>query len=207
MFTGIVDAVGTVVSVARADAGVEIRIAAPYSDLNDGDSIAVNGACLTVRDHSTGEFTVAAVVTTLDRTTIGDWRKGSRVNLERPLRADGRFGGHLVQGHVDGVGIVGGLARRDDAVVVDIDVSDDLQRDIVPLGSVAVDGVSLTVNETVGGKLQVSLIDYTLQHTALDELRPGRRVHIETDVIGKYIRRLVEPYLNSTLAVRRGQDE
>lgn len=207
MFTGVVDAIGTIVSVARADAGVEIRIAAPYPDVNDGESIAVNGACLTVRDHSAREFTVAAVVTTLDRTTIGDWRKGSRVNLERALRADGRFEGHIMQGHVDGVGIVAGLYRRDDAVLVDIDVSEDLQRDIVPLGSVAVDGVSLTVNETVAGKLQVSLIDYTLQHTALDELRPGRRVHIETDVIGKYIRRLVEPYLNSRLAARRGQDE
>jgi riboflavin synthase len=207
MFSGIVDAVGTIVSVARADAGLEIRIAAPYPDLKDGDSIAVNGVCLTVRDISAGEFTVAAVATTVDRTTIGDWRKGSRVNLEQALRADGRFGGHLVQGHVDGVGVVEDFSRRDDAVLVDIDVPEDLQRDIIPLGSVAVDGVSLTVNDTVAGKLQVSLIEYTLQHTALDELRPGRRVNIETDVVGKYIRRLAQPYLNSTLAARRGQDE
>jgi riboflavin synthase len=207
MFTGIVDAVGTIVSIDRAAAGLEIRIRAPYDDINDGDSIAVNGACLTVRDHSSGEFSVAAVATTLDRTAIGDWRSGSRVNLERALKADGRFGGHIVQGHVDGVGKVTAVNRRDDAILVDIDVPQDLLSDIVPLGSIAVDGVSLTVNETVAAKLQVSLIDYTLQHTTLGDLEPARRVHIETDVIGKYVRRLVEPYLNTTLATKRGQDE
>jgi riboflavin synthase len=146
-------------------------------------------------------------MTTLDRTTIDDWHAGTRVNLERSMPADGRFGGHLVQGHVDGVGTVTAVSRRGDAVLIDIEVPADLRREIVPLGSVAVDGVSLTVNDIVGGKLQVSLIQYTLQHTALDDLRTGRRVHIETDVIGKYVRRLVEPYQDNTPALGRGQDE
>ena len=206
MFTGIVDAVGTVVAVDRTEAGIELRIAAPYENLADGESIAVNGACLTVRSHGAGEFTVAAVTTTAERTTIGDWTSGARVNLERSMPADGRFGGHLVQGHVDGVAIVNAVTRRGDAVLVDIDIPNELEREIVRLGSVAVDGVSLTVNEIAARKLQVSLIQYTLQHTALDDLRPGRRVHIETDVIGKYVRGIVEPYLNNTLA-QREQDE
>jgi riboflavin synthase len=206
MFTGIVDAIGTVSAVDRTDAGLEIRISSPYEDLDDGESIAVNGACLTVRNHTGGEFTVAAVTTTVDRTAIGEWIKGTRVNLERAMRADGRFGGHLVQGHVDGVANVTGVSRRGDAVLVDIEMPDELQGEILPLGSIAVDGVSLTVNETVAGKLQVSLIQYTLEHTALGDLRPGRHVHIETDVIGKYVRRMVDPYLNNTPA-QGGQDE
>src|SRR6266536_319390 len=207
MFTGIVDAIGTIESVERTPAGLEIRVLAPYEDVADGDSIAVNGACLTVSGHDAEGFSVAAVATTLDRTTIADWRTGTKVNLERPLVANGRCGGHLVQGHVDGVGIVTGVARRDDAILVDIALPDELARDVVPLGSVAVDGVSLTVNETDGRKLQVALIQYTLQHTALGDLEPGRQVHIETDIVAKYVRRLVEPYMNARPAQTRGQDE
>lgn len=207
MFTGIIDSVGTIVSTNRTPAGIELRVSAPYRDLIEGESIALNGACLTVREFTDREFTVAAVATTIDRTAIGDWRSGTRVNLERAVRADTRLGGHIVQGHVDGVGTVVTVSRRADAVLVDIAVPPELERDLVPLGSIAVDGVSLTVNDTTAGKLQVSLIEYTLQHTALDELSPGQRVHLETDVIAKHVRRLVEQYLNDTLAIHRGQDE
>jgi len=117
------------------------------------------------------------------------------VNLERALRADARLGGHIVQGHVDSVGTVVAVQRDGDALLVDIDLPNGLAELMVPLGSVAIDGVSLTVNALTGDRLQVSLIEYTLNHSALGDLEPGARVHIETDIIGKYVRRLAAPYL------------
>jgi len=197
MFTGLIEEVGTVESVSESQAGREIKIRSSYTDLGDGESIAVNGACLTVRAIHDGMFTVAAVVTTLDRTTIGDWKSGQRVNLERALRADGRLGGHIVQGHVDAVGIVASTLRAGSALLVDIDLPDGLSEMVVPLGSVAIDGVSLTVNALSGDRLQVSLIEYTLNHSALGDLRAGSRVHVETDIIGKYVRRLAAPYIGA----------
>jgi riboflavin synthase len=197
MFTGLIEEVGTVESVSESQAGREIKIRSSYTDLGDGESIAVNGACLTVRAIHDGMFTVAAVVTTLDRTTIGDWKSGQRVNLERALRADGRLGGHIVQGHVDAVGIVASALRAGSALLVDIDLPDGLSEMVVPLGSVAIDGVSLTVNALSGDRLQVSLIEYTLNHSALGDLHAGSRVHVETDIIGKYVRRLAAPYIGA----------
>ena len=197
MFTGLIEEVGTVESVSESPAGSEIRIRSSYTDLSDGESIAVNGACLTVRAIHDGMFTVAAVVTTLDRTTIGNWKSGQRVNLERALRADGRLGGHIVQGHVDAVGIVASTLRAGSALLVDIDLPDGLSEMVVPLGSVAIDGVSLTVNALSGDRLQVSLIEYTLNHSALGDLHAGSRVHVETDIIGKYVRRLAAPYIGA----------
>ena len=197
MFTGLIEEVGTVESVSESPAGREIRIRSSYTDLSDGESIAVNGACLTVRAIHDGMFTVAAVVTTLDRTTIGDWKSGQRVNLERALRADGRLGGHIVQGHVDAVGIVASTLRAGSALLVDIDLPDGLSEMVVPLGSVAIDGVSLTVNALSGDRLQVSLIEYTLNHSALGDLRAASRVHVETDIIGKYVRRLAASYIGA----------
>lgn len=197
MFTGLIEEVGIIQSVTDSSAGREIEIKSSFEDLAEGESIAVNGACLTVNRQRDGSFTVAAVTTTLGRTTIGDWKKGQRVNLERALRADARLGGHIVQGHVDSVGSVASVQRDGDALLVDIDVPNGLAELMVPLGSVAVDGVSLTVNALTGDRLQVSLIEYTLNHSALGDLTPGARVHIETDIIGKYVRRLVAPYLTS----------
>ena len=197
MFTGLIEDVGIIQSVNDSSAGREIEIKSSFKDLDDGESIAVNGACLTVNRKRDGSFTVAAVTTTLGRTTIGEWKKGQRVNLERALRADARLGGHIVQGHVDSVGSVVSVQRDGDALLVDIDLPNGLAELMVPLGSVAVDGVSLTVNALTGDRLQVSLIEYTLNHSALGDLGPGARVHIETDIIGKYVRRLVAPYLTS----------
>jgi len=196
MFTGLVDDVGTIASVQTTGAGVEIRIGATYRDLKAGESIGVNGACLTVRDCGEGWFTAAAVVTTVGRTTIGEWRPGRRVNLERAMKADGRFGGHIVQGHVDGVGTVTSARTVADATLIDISVPAIVSQTLVPLGSVTVDGVSLTVNAIAGDVLQVSLVEYTLHHTALGQLAEGSRVHLESDVIGKYVRQLMVPYLN-----------
>jgi riboflavin synthase len=159
----------------------------------EGESVAVNGACLTIVAHGPRWLDVAAVETTLGRTTIGEWREGRRVNLERAMRADGRFGGHLVLGHVDGVVRVQHLSRAGDATLVDLAVEGDLVELMVPHGSLTVDGVSLTVNELpTATTVQVSLIEHTLRHTTLGALTTGDRVHVEADIIGKYVRRLLE---------------
>jgi riboflavin synthase len=195
MFTGLIDDVGVVERVERTDAGRELRVRSRYVGLADGESIAVNGACLTVREHEEGWFTAAAIVTTLDRTTIGSWEAGRRVNLERAMRLGDRLGGHLVQGHVDAVAVVESVRRRDDALLVDVRLPEELEPLMVPHGSVAVDGVSLTVNTIVGpGIIQLSLIEYTWTHTTLGALRAGDGVHVEADMIGKYVRQLVAPY-------------
>ena len=200
MFTGLVDDVGRIERVTRAAAGRQLRIACAYEDLATGESVALNGACLTVVEHGARWFEVAAVETTLARTTIGEWREGRRVNLERAVRADGRLGGHFVLGHVDGVARVEQLARRGDAPVVDLSVDLDLVELMVPHGSLTVDGVSLTVNElpTVG-TVQVSLIEHTLRHTTLGSLAVGDRVHVEADIIGKYVRRLLDAHADFRL--------
>jgi riboflavin synthase len=195
MFTGLVDDVGVVERVERTEAGRTMRIASRYTGLATGESIAVNGACLTVLDAGPGWFSVAAIVTTLGRTTIGEWEAGRHVNLERAVQLGDRLGGHLVQGHVDGVGEVEHVRRLDDAILVDIRLPADLEPLMVPHGSVAVDGVSLTVNALPSpGILQVSLIDHTARHTTLGALRAGAAVHVEADMVGKYVRQLVAPY-------------
>ena len=201
MFTGLIDEVGTIDRVADTDAGREFRIRARYESLVSGESIAVNGACLTVRESGDGWFTVAAIVTTLGRTAVDGWSVGTRVNLERAMRLGDRLGGHLVQGHVDEVGVVREVRRDADALIIDVDVSADMFTSFVPVGSVAVDGVSLTVNALPADRvLQISLIEFTLRHTNLGDLRPGARVHIEADMIGKYVRRLLTPYTETVNA-------
>jgi riboflavin synthase len=198
MFTGLIDDVGTISAVREVEAGREFRIACRYEDLVPGESIACQGACLTVRECGAGWFTVAAVVTTLDRTTLGSWGTDRRINLERAMRLGDRLGGHLVQGHVDGVGVVASTERRDDAWLIDITVPPDIAELLVPHGSICVDGVSLTVNALPRpGVLQVSIIEFTLRHTTLGLLASGDRVHLEGDVVGKYVRSLVTPYLPS----------
>jgi riboflavin synthase len=206
MFTGLIEQVGEVESVRQTDAGRELRIRAPFNDLATGESIAVNGACLTVRQFGPGWFEAAAVLTTLERTTIGGWKSGTRVNLERSLRATDRLGGHIVQGHVDAVGVVTSREMAGDAVLIDLSLPASLEPLFVLHGSIAVDGVSLTVNELKPGGLQLSLIDYTLRHTTLGDLRAGSRVHVEADVIAKHLRRLLEPYLREASAVNSMTD-
>lgn len=195
MFTGLVEDVGTIEQVRDTPAGRELRVRSRFGDLSAGDSVALDGACLTVREIGSGWFTVAAVVTTLDRTTIADWTAGRRVNLERAMLAGARFGGHLVLGHVDGVGVVSHVETQGDARIVNVTVPESLSELMIPHGSLTVDGVSLTVNELPApGTVQLSLIEFTLSHTTLGELRPGSRVQIEGDVIGKYAQRMLTPY-------------
>lgn len=196
MFTGIIDDVGTIESVKTTGAGRELRVRSGNSDLRSGESIALNGVCLTVRDFGDGWFDVAAVETTIGRTTVGDWRAGTRVNLERALRFGDRLGGHLVQGHVDCTMPVLSVEREGDALLIGLGIPPLHESMIVPHGSVTVDGVSLTVNQSWPGGLQLSLIEYTLRHTTLGELRAGQLVNVETDLIGKHVQQLLLPFLD-----------
>lgn len=192
MFTGIITAMGEVRDVRRAADGLTLRIAAPYEGLEAGESIAVDGACLTVETVGTGSFDVHVIDTSLERTNFGRYAAGRRLNLERALQVGDRLGGHLVQGHVDGVGTVRAVGQQGDARLVDLTAPADLVRISIPLGSITVDGVSLTVNAlTDPDTIQISLIPFTLQQTTLGERRPGDRVHLEGDVLGKYVARLM----------------
>lgn len=193
MFTGIVTQVGTVRETARTRAGLDLTIASAFNNLEPGESVAVDGACLTVESANGDAFAVHLVQSSLERTRFAEYSKGRRVNLERALRMGDRLGGHLVQGHVDGIGTVESVEKRDDAWLVSLRVPDQIGRVSVSLGSITVDGVSLTVNaKTDPGRIQISLIPFTLQHTTLGERQPGDRVHLEADTIGKYVRALME---------------
>jgi len=198
MFTGIVSAVGTVAKATREtgngtrQAGLLLTIRAPYKGLKQGESVAVNGACLTVERVVRGGFTVHVVETTTGRTLLGEYAAGRRVNLERALRATDRLGGHFVQGHVDGVAEVTRAEQRGDAWVYDLQVPRAVRQVAIPHGAITVDGVSLTINDLPGGPdvVQISLIPFTRRHTTLGTLRVGDRVHVEGDVLGKYVRQL-----------------
>jgi riboflavin synthase len=201
VFTGLVEAVGTLVDVRDDAAGRELRVECDYADLELGESIALDGVCLTVRDFGAGWFSVAAVVTTLGRTTVGEWTAGRRVNLERAMRLGDRLGGHIVQGHVDGVGHVLDTRTEGDAWLVDVRVPDELVPLMVPHGSITIDGVSLTVNALPApGVVQLSIIEYTLRHTALGRLARDERVNVEADVVGKFVQRLAAPHVSAALA-------
>ena len=195
MFTGLVGAVGTIGQVEETPVGREFRVECPWSDLAPGESIALNGACLTVREAGDGWFTVAAVSTTIERTAMASWARGVGVNLERAMRLGDRLGGHLVQGHVDGVGTVRATRRHQSALLIDLAVPATVSPYLVPHGSVTVDGVSLTVNDLPApGVLQVAIIDYTERHSTLGRLAPGDAVHLEADVVGKYVQALLRPH-------------
>ncbi|MGQ0539052.1 MAG: riboflavin synthase [Gemmatimonadaceae bacterium] len=191
MFTGLVDAIGVIETIRpRPDVGVELRVRCPYEDLEQGESISLNGICLTVRECAAGWFTTAAMEATRVRTTLADWRSGKRVNLERALRAGDRLGGHMVLGHVDAVARVLRVSAAADATTLECEVPEELDDLVVPQGSITLDGVSLTISALPRPYVvQVALIEYTKRHTTLGELAGGDLVHVEADVIGKYVRR------------------
>ncbi len=199
MFTGIVTDVGTIAHVADTAAGRELRIQTSYNSLVEGESIAVEGVCLTVRLHGTDGavnwFDCAAVVTTVNRTAIGSWEAGRKVNLERALRAGDRLGGHIVQGHVDATGVVLKTETVGDALLIDIEVPNSVSRLLVPQGSITINGVSLTVNSVFSNGVQLSIIEYTSRHTTLGELKLNDHVHIETDVLARHVEQLLAPHL------------
>jgi len=196
MFTGLVDRIGVLETVRPSPAGLEFRVNCPYSDIAAGESIAVSGVCLTVRECGPGWFVAAAMEMTRSRTTMSRWQAGTRVNLERALRASDRLGGHIVQGHVDAIGRVVAVREAMDTLLIDLEVGPDLAELLVPHGSIAIDGVSLTVNELPAPTTaQVAIIEYTREHTTLGELGVGDGVNVEGDVIGKYVRRLMVGHL------------
>ncbi len=196
MFTGIVVAVGTVVERRSLEGAVEFAVRAEEfaDELCEGESVAVDGVCFTVTGVEDGAFRFTSVLTTLERTTFGAMEVGRRVNLERALRAGEPLGGHMVQGHVDGVGEVTGVERQGETVLVRIALPSEIAALTVPRGSLAVDGVSLTVAELAAEVAEIALIPYTWTHTALDRLEVGDRVNLEADLIGKYVERLLSPY-------------
>lgn len=194
MFTGLIAEVGSVMEINLDGAGATLRIAAPQlaGQLHDGDSIAVNGVCLTATDVGAESFRAQAMIETLQRASLGELAPGARVNLELPVRAQDRLGGHVVQGHVDGTGTVRASRREGFARVLDIDAEPQLARYLVEKGSVALDGVSLTVSALSDGGFSVSLIPETLERTNLGAITEGARVNIEVDVLAKHVERLLE---------------
>lgn len=195
MFTGIVTEMGTVKGVLETESGRRLDIGAPSTlvGLGIGESVAVNGVCLTVVSIGDDTFSVDAVAETLDRTTIGEVDVGNRVDLERPVAvAGGRFDGHIVQGHVDGTGIVKDLLRDGEDVRLHVDCGPEVAEYLVPKGSVAIDGVSLTVVGAHPDGFDVALIPHTLAVTTLGDRSKGDRVNLEADVLGKYVKRYLD---------------
>ena len=193
MFTGLIEATGRIEQVARTPAGCRVRVATPLgAELRPGDSIAVNGACLTVIDPDPSGFSADVSPETLRVTTWQTAEPGRDVNLERPLRADARLGGHFVLGHVDGLGRVVSLAPDGDCHWLVVEIPTAMLPHVVPKGSVAIDGVSLTIARLTGATIEVQLVPFTVSQTAFRATRAGDAVNLEGDVLGKYVARLAE---------------
>ncbi len=193
MFTGIIQEVGKIAGIKRAGSGLQISIHAPqcWVELNVDDSVAINGVCQTVVAKGDRSFTVEAVEETLSKTTLGQLRESSSVNLELAMKLDDRLGGHLVLGHVDGVGSVLSVERRERSWLIGVRVPEEFLRYVIPVGSIAIDGVSLTVARLHGQVVTVSIIPHTYDNTTFNLLREGMNVNLEFDLIGKYIERLM----------------
>lgn len=191
MFTGLVETTATITQVTELNEGRRLHVSVPFAaQLVDGESIAVNGVCLTVADRDAAGFVADIMPGTIRVTTLGELQPGSRVNVERALLATSRLGGHIVQGHVDAVGVVIDYVKRDQWNDLTIEVPNELTKYIVSKGSIAVEGVSLTVAAIHGNRVTIGIIPATAQGTTLGDLQIGARVNIETDMIAKYVERL-----------------
>jgi riboflavin synthase len=198
VFTGLVEDVGTIAALERHADAVVLRIhthAIDAAQLALGESVAVDGCCLTVTERKAGEFQVLAGPETLARTTVGRFAVGTRVNLERAMLASARFGGHIVAGHVDGLGDIASKKPVGPAVELEFRTPPELLRYVVEKGSIAVDGISLTVNRVDGYSFAVGLIPHTLEHTALADKDVGAAVNLEVDIVGKYVEKLLAGHL------------
>jgi riboflavin synthase len=209
MFTGIIQGRGTVVSFKAVRGGQAFSFEAGFNldQPQEGESIAVNGACLTAYDIRGRRFSVDVSPESLSRTTLGRLAIGSIVNLERALQLSDRLGGHIVSGHVDCVGSLAERKREGDFTILDFSVNPELDRYIIEKGSITIDGISLTVNTCRKGHFSVSIIPHTMQMTTLADLKPGGAVNIEVDIIGKYVEKLLAENKgagNSDIVINRG---
>lgn len=195
MFTGIIEEIGKVKSVVRHYNSIKLTIQASeiLEDIKIGDSIATNGICLTVTAFDTNSFTADVMPETMKRTNFKDLKVNDMVNLERAMPANGRFGGHIVSGHIDGTGIITRIVKDDTAVRLSIATSPEILRFIVEKGSIAIDGISLTVTEVNNEFFSVSVIQHTQSFTTLTSKHIGDTVNLENDIIGKYVMRFVSP--------------
>lgn len=195
MFTGLIEDLGTVRGLQRAGAGgrLSVTTSIPATELVLGESIAVNGVCLTVVAIDDGGFTADVSPETLERSNLGGLRSGSAVNLERALRLGDRLGGHLVSGHIDGTGSIAERRQDGNAVRFALHAGWQICRYVVAKGSIAIDGISLTVNRVDEERFEVAIIPHTLAVTTLHDARPGRTVNLEVDIVGKYVERLLGP--------------
>ncbi len=193
MFTGIIEETGTVLEMKRTGGSTKIQIRAKrvLHNTKTGDSIAVNGVCLTVTELGASDFTADVMPETVARSSLGRLTAGDNVNLERAMAADGRFGGHIVSGHIDGTGTIRRITREGNAVRYQIAAAPGILRGIVEKGSVAIDGISLTVTAVQTEQFEVSVIPHTLSETTLAGKKQGELVNLENDVIGKYVERLL----------------
>ena len=193
MFTGLITDLGRLNSRQASQAGATLTIATNYdiADLELGESIAVDGACLTVTSLGTETFTIDASSETLSRTTLGDRSTGDKLHLERALRLSDRLGGHLVTGHIDGVGVIKSRRRDGNAWLFEVEAPPAVVPYLIEKGSVAVDGISLTVNAVAGSRFDLAIIPHTADKTLIADYQPGRRVNLEADLIGKFVRKFV----------------
>lgn len=194
MFTGIVEEVGTVREVKRGAKSLEVSIEGEiiFDDLKIGDSVSTNGVCLTVTTIRDSQFTADIMYETMRRSSLDGLRPGSKVNLERAMAANGRFGGHMVSGHIDGVGTIVEKRPLDIATYYTISVSQELTKYMIEKGSIALDGMSLTIVEVGGDRVTVSIIPHTMSATTLGSKQPGDKVNVEVDMVGKYIEKLMD---------------
>ena len=192
MFTGLIEATGTIESIQPSGTGRLVRVRTPLGgELRTGDSIAVDGVCLTVTKADSTGFDATVSPETLRVTTLGQQRQDRLVNLERPLKADARLGGHFVLGHVDGIGRISALEPDGDCYWLEVEIPDDLVAYVIPKGSIALDGISLTTAALDGARVRVQIVPHTWTHTSLSAAGVGDAINVETDVIGKYVARLI----------------
>ena len=196
MFTGIVEGIGEVRDIRRTGQEVTCTIRTPgfFSDCHSGDSVAVDGVCLTITSVKGNLLTLDISAETLARSNLGTLRQGAKVNLERPLRLSDRLGGHLVSGHVDGTGIIEKLERHQESWIIRIGIDQNLSRYLIEKGSIALDGISLTINKCKGKSFEMTIIPQTARVTTIINKRQGDRVNIEVDMISKYIERFLSHY-------------
>jgi riboflavin synthase len=195
MFTGIVETLGTIVNTEKEGTNVHFDIASPITDqLKIDQSVAHNGVCLTVVAKDGAHYRVTAIEETLNKTNLGSWSKGKKVNLERCMPAHGRFDGHIVQGHVDQIGIVENISENDGSWTFDFSFDPSTGNVTVEKGSITINGTSLTCFNSKNGKFTVAIIPYTYEHTNFHELKVGDKVNLEFDIVGKYIQRIIRGY-------------